>query len=131
MQPSEEIKSIVSRLYEKEALGTLFDFAKHIYSKQEGVIVIGTDPKDRYNDYAAISRFYELTSASVLEIRVDTLNAFSEGSVGWAVDQVTARLPSGIEIPVRHTYVFHQEGDGWKIVHTHISLSVPDESLGV
>jgi ketosteroid isomerase-like protein len=40
-------------------------------------------------------------------------------------------LPKYIEIPVRHTYVFQREGDGWKIVHAHISVGVSDESLGM
>jgi len=94
------------------------------------VLVIGSEPDDRYEGYEAIMGFYGGESASGVDIRVDEIKAYGEGAFGWVVDHVTARLRNGLEIPVRHTYVFQQEEEGWKIVHTHISVGVPDESLG-
>jgi ketosteroid isomerase-like protein len=125
-----EIKNLVLQLYEKEASGGLFDYAKLLYSHQDGVLLIGSQPGDRYEGYEAIMHFYEAADVLGLEIRVDGLNAYEEGAFGWVADQVTARLPNGIEIPVRHTYIFHKENDVWKIVHAHISVGVSDESLG-
>ena len=71
MQPSAELKSLVLQLYEKEASGGLFYFAKRIYSRQDGVLVIGSEPNDRYEGYEAIMRFYEMADAASLDIRMD------------------------------------------------------------
>lgn len=130
MQSSAELKSLVIQLYEKEASGGLFDLARRLYSHQDGVIVIGSEPGDRYEGYEAIIRFYETAGASGVEIKVDDIKAYREDSFGWVVDRVTARLPNGIEVPVRHTYIFQKENEVWKIVHAHISVGVPDESIG-
>ncbi len=131
MQSSDELKSIVLQLYENEKSGGLFDFARRLYSHQDGVLVIGSEPDDRYEGHEAITHFYKRAGDAVLEIKVDDLKAYCEGTFGWAVDRVTAKLPNGLEVPVRHTYVFHIENGAWKIVHSHISVGVPDESLGM
>lgn len=130
MQSSDELKKLILQLYEKEASSGIFDFAKQLYSRQEGTLLIGSEPCDRYEGYDAIIHFYEAAGAVGLEIKVDEIEAYDEGAFGWAVDRVTARFTNGIEIPVRHTYIFHREEGGWKIIHAHISVGVSDESLG-
>ena len=130
MQSSDELRNLILQLYKKEASGGLFDFAAQLYSRQEGVLVIGSDPGDRYEDYESVIGFYQAAGVAGLEIKVDDLKAYSEGPFGWVVDRVIATLLNGIEVPVRHTYVFHKENGIWKIVHAHISVGVPDESLG-
>ena len=37
-----------------------------------------------------------------MKIEIDNLQAYREGIVGWVVYLVKAKLPNGIEIPVRH-----------------------------
>lgn len=93
------------------------------------MLLIGSEPADRYEGYEAITDFYRRAGASVVEIKVDSMKAYSEGPCGWVVDQVTARLPNGLEVPVRHTYLFHQEENKWKMVHAHISVAIPDKIL--
>jgi len=95
------------------------------------VLVIGSEPNDRYEDYESIIRFYDAAGAVGLEINVEDLKAYRENTFGWVIDRVLARLPNGVEIPVRHTYIFHQENDEWKIIHTHISVGIPDEQLSM
>jgi ketosteroid isomerase-like protein len=131
MQSSDELRNLIIQLYEKEASGGIFDFARQLYSRQEGVLVIGSEPGDRYEGYEAIISFYKTAGASGLEISIDELIAFSEGEFGWVVDCVTAMLPDGSDIPVRHTYVLHRVNDVWKIIHAHISVGIPDNQLGV
>ena len=63
MQAFAELKSLVFQLYEKESSGGLFDFTKHLYSHEDGVLLIGSDPDDRYEGYEAIIHFYEATGA--------------------------------------------------------------------
>lgn len=131
MQSSDELKAIVLQIYEQLRSGGILDFVRRLYSRQDGVLVIGSEPNDCYEDYDSIVHFYETAGAANLEIKVDELHAFCEGEFGWAVDRVIAKLPNGIEIPVRHTYIFHKDSDQWKIVHAHISVGIPDENLGV
>jgi ketosteroid isomerase-like protein len=130
MQSSDELRSLILKLYEKEESGELFNFARQVYSHREGVLLLGSEPNDRYEGYEAIIGFYKTEGASGLEIRIDDLKAFSEGAFGWVVDRVNARLPDGCDIPVRHTYVLNREADEWKIVHAHISVGIPDDQLG-
>ncbi len=129
MHPSAELKSIILQLYGKEASGELFGYAKQLYSQQDGVLIIGSDPNEFFEDYNSITRFYEAEGVAGFEIKVDDIKAYCEDTVGWVIDRLTVKLPNGIEVPVRHTYIFHGENDTWKIAHAHISVGVPNESL--
>lgn len=131
MQPSPELIKLDLRLYEKEASGEILAFAKSSISQYDGVLFIGTAPDEWYEDYESILGLYQVSSsAGNFEIKVEKVKAYEEGSVGWAVDRLKVRLPNGTEIPFRHTVVFHKESGEWKIVHTHISIGVPNEKIG-
>jgi len=56
--------------------------------------------------------------------------AFSEGTMGWAVTSLTITMPDGRHVSPRWTAVFHQEDGVWKFVHTHASFGVPNEEVG-
>ncbi len=130
MQPCDELKTLVLQLSEKETFGGLLVGARRLYSQQAGVMLIGSDPHEWFEDIDSIIHFYAENDASGLEITVDRLRAYQEDAVGWVIDRVIAKLPNGHAIPVRHTYLFHQENEDWKIVHAHISVEVPTESIG-
>ncbi len=66
-----------------------------------------------------------------ITIKVKDLKAFCEGTVGWVMDRTLYIFPNGAEVPIRHTYVFHQENGEWKAVHVHYSIGVPNEEIGV
>ncbi len=131
MKLSSELENLIIQLYDKGTSGGLFDFARRLFSRRKGVVVIGSQPGDRYEGYETIMRFYERESAGGVRIKVEEIKAYKEDPFGWAVDRVTAELPDGTQVPVRHTYIFHQERKEWKIIHVHISVGVPDESLGM
>jgi hypothetical protein len=94
------------------------------------VTVIGNDPNEWFDDRDSIEAFIKAGGSSQLDIEVQNLVAYYEGSVGWTMDRVTVRLPNGVGILVRHTRVFHQEEVAWKMVHLHVSIAVPNESIG-
>lgn len=52
---------------------------------------------------------------------------FSEGTIGWVFDQPKFILPDTTPISARVTGVLRQESGGWKLVHVHISLGVPNQ----
>jgi hypothetical protein len=126
MIESPEIKNIILQLYEKEGSGGVLEFAERFYSRQEGLLFIGTDPEEWYMDHELIISLYKESADAGLEIKMSDLLAYSEGTVGWAADCVKVNLPNGNEVLVRHTYILHKENNEWKIVHTHISVVVPN-----
>jgi hypothetical protein len=63
------------------------------------------------------------------QIQAGDTEAFVEGSVGSAYERRTFK--AGKELCLRHTFVFHKEGEKWKIVQLHVSFGMPNtEVLG-
>jgi hypothetical protein len=73
----------------------------------------------------------QLRETGTRRIEPGELRASVEGTVGWAVDRGTMRLPNGIVLTVRETPVFHREDGEWKIAQFRASLAVPNsEAFG-
>ena len=125
MEPSTEIKDPILQLYNKVIAGEVF-IADRFYACQEGVLVIGSDPNEWGRDHDSIIQFYKATSASGMDIKINTLEAYRQGTVEWAIDRVMAKLPDGVQGSVRHTHFLHQEKCAWKIVQAPISLDIPN-----
>lgn len=130
MQPCDELKDIVLQHYGKFHSGEQAQSIEDTYSRQEGVVIISNDPNEWFDERSSIEAFIKAGGSSKLDIEVQNLVAYYEGSVGWSADRVTVRLPNGVGIPVRHTRIFHQEDGAWKMVHLHTSIAVPNESIG-
>ncbi len=93
-------------------------------------LAIGSDENEWWQEASIIIDGYQArVKAGGSQVLVRDLAGFQEGSVGWVFDRVTLKTPNHTEIPVRHTYVFHQEGGKWKIVHAHYSLAVTNEEF--
>jgi hypothetical protein len=130
MQPCNELKNIVLHHYGKFDSGGQIESIQATYSLQEGVVIIGNDPNEWFDDRDSILAFMQAGGSSKMEIVVQNLKAYSEGSVGWTMDRVTVKLPNGKDLPVRHTRIFHKEDGAWKMVHLHVSIAVPNEKIG-
>ena len=65
--------------------------------------------------------------AAGIELVPGEVQAYREGSVGWAADRPTFRLPDGTTLPARLTAVFHREDGAWKMVQSHASFGVRNE----
>jgi hypothetical protein len=129
MIESPEIKNVILQLYEKYASGEVLEFAERFYSRQEGLLFIGTDPDEWFMDHESIISFYKEAANAGLKIQMSDLKAYSEGTVGWAADRVKVKLPKGSEVLVRHTFILHKELGEWKIIHAHISVGMPNEEI--
>jgi ketosteroid isomerase-like protein len=127
MDPSAELESVVLRLYASMATGDL-NAVERLFSSQNGVLAIGSDPAEWWAGHDAIKRAFEAQFQEMGARRVTPgeLSAFVEGTVGWAADRRTIRLPNGKELTVRETTVFHKEDGEWKIVQFHASLCEPN-----
>ncbi|MCU0488522.1 MAG: nuclear transport factor 2 family protein [Anaerolineales bacterium] len=130
MQACDELKNMVLHHYGKFEAGEQAETVQEMYSLQDGMVIIGNDPNEWFDNPESILAFMQAGGANKLEITIQNLRAFSEGSVGWSMDRVSVRLPNGIEIPARHTRIFHQEDGIWKMVHLHVSIAVPNNRIG-
>lgn len=130
MQRCDELKTIALQHYGKFISNDHAESVKDLYSLQEGVTIIGNDPDEWFEDRASVDALIQEGGSSKLDIEVLNLAAYCEGSVGWTADRVTVRLPNGHELPVRHTRIYHKEDGVWKMVHLHVSIAVPNETIG-
>jgi ketosteroid isomerase-like protein len=107
--------------------------AKHILSREQGFLALGIDATEWFRSRAELIKTYgETARLREPEINVKQIEAYREGSVGWAVDTVMFRRPGMSEITMRHNFILHQENGEWKVVHAHYSFPVHDEgSLAV
>lgn len=58
----------------------------------------------------------------------EEIEAWEEGSVGWAGARMTLRAPEQ-PVNMRATWVLHLERGEWKVVQLHLSAGVPNEQV--
>lgn len=130
MQPSIELKELVLRTYEAMSKGDTSFYDTHL-SRQDGVLIIGSDPNEWWTGYDTITQVFkaqmrEMDGVSCLP---GDPQAYSQGDVGWVADRPRFRLPNGAELPVRMSIVFVKEDGEWKVAHQHISIGVSNEQV--
>jgi hypothetical protein len=128
MQASQEIHDLVVRSWQEMAaknLPAILDMC----SREPGVLFIGTAPKEWMESLAALEPIMRasLEGGSGTMPEDAQIQTGQEGTVGWAASRQTVRLPNGSALVIRATYVLHQEGGVWRVVHAHNSVGVPDE----
>jgi ketosteroid isomerase-like protein len=132
VKPSAEIKEAMLRVYAAHASEDASAMLPH-FSRQEGVLAIGTDPNEWWAGFDTLAQIYKTQLSEMggrVQIEAGDLQAFAEGTVGWVADRAVLQV-LGQRIPVRVTAVFQQEDGEWKIVQYHVSVGVPNtEVLG-
>ncbi len=124
--PSLEIKQLILDWYCQISSGEMVAAAKQILSEDPTFLALGTSITEWICGREELIRAYsEVAALGNPEIHIQQLEAYQEGSVGWAVDTVILRRPGKHEIPMRHTFVFHQENGEWKVIHAHYSFPFP------
>lgn len=130
MEPSSQLATLTGRLYEAMTKGDHASFMRQ-FSKEDGTLLIGTDPKEWWVGHDTISRvvkaqFEEMGGGFTVS---GNPRGYAEGTTGWVVDQPTITLPNGSKAKFRATFVLHREAADWKIVVWHLSAGVPNEEL--
>jgi len=131
MEHSDELRDLTLRFYEAATTGDLSFFDRHV-SRQEGALVVGTDPNEWWEGFEAIREAVRAQSEQMGGMRMvaGRLQAYQEGSIGWVIDRdASFQLPDGKEIPFRNTLVFRREDGEWKVVHEHASIGVSNEDM--
>jgi hypothetical protein len=131
MEHSDELRDLTLRFYEATATGDL-SFLERYVSRREGTVFVGTDPGEWWEGLEAFRQAMraQLEAMGGMQIVAGQLQAYREGSVGWAIDRdALFRLPDGTEVPFRNTLVFVQVDGDWKLIHSHSSIGVRNEEM--
>jgi hypothetical protein len=130
MERSDELKDVVLAAFEDFSNQNISWIDRHI-SRHEGVVVIGTDANEwiEGGEKAAENSKEEIQESTARFSSAGEVEAFVEGTVGWASSRPVWTLEDGTEISARWTGVFHREDGEWKMVQGHISVGVPNEDL--
>lgn len=130
MERSDELRGIILAGFESFSSRDTSWIDRHT-SRHEGALIIGTDPNEwiEGGERVAEDSTQEIQQSTAMFSSPGEVEAFVEGTVGWASGRPVWTLEDGTEIPARWTGVFHQEDSEWKMVQGHISVGVPNEQL--
>ena len=131
METSTDLRTVVERFYGLFVSGDT-SIAERYIENLDGLLVIGTDPREWWADYESVMRALKAQAGELsetgLKIRRDQeVRAYQEGSIGWVADRPIFVLPDGSEIEMRVTGVFIEHVDGWKLAQWHASFGVDNE----
>jgi hypothetical protein len=106
--------------------------ALDVTTREPGLVSIGTGPNEWFASFAEVEQ--ALTSPSAASDAFPQpenreIEAYAEGTVGWGYVRSDLTLPSGVTLKIRQTFIVHLEDDGWKFVHSHVSVGIPDSQL--
>jgi class 3 adenylate cyclase len=134
VERSEEIRRVMERWFVAYRDGDADEYTARI-SGHPGTLAIGSDEEEWLHgaDLLPVWR-HQLEETGGFPVEWSEIEAWEEGSVGWAACQMTIRpiSGSGPESLARGSWVLHLERGEWKIVQVHYSLGVPNlEVFGV
>ena len=131
MERSDELREVVLATFEVYSGegGDPSVIDRHT-SAQEGVVLIGSDPNEWWEGEQAAEVLKQEMQEDIVRVSSPgEVEAFVEGTVGWASSRPVWTLEDGTEISTRWSAVFHQEDGEWKMVQAHVSIGVPNEEL--
>jgi hypothetical protein len=135
MMRSAELRDLYVALSEAHSLADAAFIERHV-SGQECVLSIGSDPNEWIEGEQVLEAFKralqeeeDVRSSPSEDDFVRELDAFVEGTVGWAASRFRWRSKDGREIPMRWSAVFHREEGEWKMVQAHAFVGVPNEEV--
>ncbi|HXI46060.1 MAG TPA: nuclear transport factor 2 family protein [Candidatus Acidoferrales bacterium] len=122
VQPSSEITATMREFYAR-MLGGDADGANDLISWDPSLVFIGS--AGEWVDDQESLRSGRLDPGEGLEAGPRP-SAWARGDVGWFVDQPTWVFGDGSRADMRMSAVLQREPAGWRIVHAHLSVAVPD-----
>jgi hypothetical protein len=123
MQRSEELRAAVLRFFDRFNAGDVSAFDSVVSAGE--TLFIGTAPGEWFTDRERVRRGFEAAS---FRVEPNDPQGWSEGSMGWAVDEPILDAPSTGRVRIRFSAVFRREDADWRIVMSHLSVGVPDEA---
>jgi hypothetical protein len=122
MTPSAEILETMLELY-RHMLAGESDAANALISTDPATLLIGS-AGEWVDDQAVMRGTYQVDTEGL--IAGDHPVAYENGDVGWFADEPTWRFADGTHAEMRMSAVLQRESGGWRMVHSHLSVGVPD-----
>ena len=127
MEPSEEIRRVVQRWLaanrEADAAAVFGRMSEH-----PGALAIGTDGDEWWHSGEFVVWKQQFEEIGGMPVTFGEIEAWEEGTVGWAATTVTIDAPEGA-YDARGTYVLHLERGEWKVVQVHWSFPRPNADV--
>jgi hypothetical protein len=122
MAPSAEIRETVLELHRRMLAGES-DAANDLISRDPALVFIGS--AGEWVDDQATLRSGTQEPGEGLEPGPNPVG-YANGDVGWFADQPTWIFADGTRAQMRMSAVLQREAVGWRVVHVHMSVAVPD-----
>jgi len=123
MAPSTEIRDTMLEFYRRMLAGES-DAANDLISRDPALIFIGS-AGEWVDDQATLRTGTQVPGEGV--VAGPNPVGFANGDVGWFADRPTWHFADGTSAEMRMSAVLQREPDGWRIVHAHLSVAVPDD----
>ena len=123
MTASPEIRDTMLEFYRRQIDGES-DAANDLISHDPALIFIGS-AGEWVDDQATLRAGTQVAGEGLLPGPNPV--GLANGDVGWFADQPTWQFADGTSVEMRLSAVLQLEAAGWRIVHVHMSVAVPDD----
>lgn len=130
MERSTDLEAKLEELYSAFSTGD-GDTAERLVTTRDGLVFIGTDPDEWFEDVASVRSLLEAQAGAGVQVEHGSPVAYEEGTVGWVADRGSFVLPDGTKVPFRITAVFRREDGDWRLVQEHASVATANEDVGI
>jgi hypothetical protein len=123
MAPSTEIRDTMLEFYRRQLDGES-DAANDLISRDPGLVFIGS-AGEWVDDQDTLRSGTQEPGEGL--VPGPSPVAYADGDMGFFADQPTWLFADGSKVEMRLSSVLRRESPGWRIVHVHMSVSVPDD----
>jgi SnoaL-like domain len=123
MAPSAEVRDTMLEFYRRMVDGEA-QAANDLISRDPTMIFIGS-AGEWVDDQDALRSGTQVDTEG-LEAGPNPVG-YANGDVGWLADQPQWVFADGSRAQMRMSAVLQREEPGWRIVHAHLSVAVPDD----
>ena len=123
MAASSEIRDTVLELYRRMLAGES-DEANDLISHDPALVFIGS--AGEWIDEQYVLRAGRQVPGEGLVAGPSPV-AYADGDVGFFADQPTWQFADGTSAEMRLSAVLRREAPGWRVIHLHMSVAVPDD----
>lgn len=127
MAPSSEIRDTMLEFYRRMLDGES-DGANDLISTDPATLFIGS-AGEWVDDQAVLRGAGQVATEGL--VAGDKPVAYASGDVGWFADQPSWLFADGSRAQMRMSAVLQRERGSWRIVHSHLSIGVPDDECVV
>jgi hypothetical protein len=131
MERSGEVREFLSSLIETFGTPRMGSAIAEAVAVEPGVLMVGTDPAEWWDDPDALRRAMQAQSAELQGVAATVSHAegWVQGEVGWGAVKADVAFPDGSAAVMRITATLARRPGGWKIVQCHASVGTANEEV--